>query len=574
MGEAFRLLTKEEVFELGDMIVETVRVLAPADAMFAKFIRTKGIEALQKHSIAEGIPLCWVKGPKRMNHINRSLIRYGASLLNNDLEIDTKQLFYDSWMVEGSDKSKILEAINKDKKNKTLVPLKKIESVVATPAKLGLPEKKITLNVTATNYARRDPKQSVYTWRKVYGAGDVRFTPNSTWESGTARVEFSGGKPGRYRFEVTMSDTLGFTVVSETVDVTLLDRKGKLPTNRPPRATSRSITINPGVSTKIKLSGSDPEGDALGYVIVTKPEHGTLSGRAPNLKIVGNSGYQGKDRLVFKVIDGQGVESTGTISLTLKSTPVGCTVYEGFDYKPGLLSGQNAASTVGLTGLWIHPSSLHPARVKLRRPQIAKDSVSFRSLPSTGGKIEPSVQKPASCRLDPTALERDGILENGNEMWFSIIVEQNNMNLTNARWEFGLKDMSEKSDTFFGIKLIFAGFYATLNEEMGESRMKRWTSKVSFPSGMPLLFVGHCVWGKADAEPDTMELYRVLDIDEEKPMLLKKPISVITGTIDQSQVDSLYIGLCRQLQMDEIRVGPTYESVLLGTTAISKKSKK
>ncbi|MBL8298413.1 MAG: DUF11 domain-containing protein, partial [Rhodanobacteraceae bacterium] len=53
-------------------------------------------------------------------------------------------------------------------------------------------------------------------------------------------------------------------------------------TNQPPLANPASLTVT-GANTAITLSGSDADNDPLSFVISTPPQHGTLSGTAPNL---------------------------------------------------------------------------------------------------------------------------------------------------------------------------------------------------------------------------------------------------------------------------------------------------
>ncbi len=61
------------------------------------------------------------------------------------------------------------------------------------------------LQVGATNYARRDARDTTDTWRKVCGAGGVRFTPNASWDSKRTTVSFIDAKPGkRITFVITI----------------------------------------------------------------------------------------------------------------------------------------------------------------------------------------------------------------------------------------------------------------------------------------------------------------------------------------------------------------------------------
>ena len=89
------------------------------------------------------------------------------------------------------------------------------------------------------------------------------------------------------------------------------------------------------------------------------------------------------------------------------------------------------------------------------------------------------------------------------------------------------------------------------------------------PVGEPALYVGHCTWAASDEGEDVIGIYRVADIDGIGPVKLNKPVSVVSGRINQESLDTLYFQYNEKFIMDELRVGPTYESVLLGTVATS-----
>jgi len=68
---------------------------------------------------------------------------------------------------------------------------------------------------------------------------------------------------------------------------------------------------------------------------------------------------------------------------------------------------------------------------------------------------------------------------------------------------------------------------------------------------------------------DSIEIYRVMDIKKMSPVKLKTPISIQKGKIDQSLLNALYFQYSEKFLIDEIRVGPSYESVLMGTISPS-----
>ena len=70
----------------------------------------------------------------------------------------------------------------------------------------------------------------------------------------------------------------------------------------------------------ITLSGSDPDGDALTYSIVSGPTNGTLSGSGANLIYTPTANYNGPDSFTYKVNDG--TLDSAAVAVALMVTPV------------------------------------------------------------------------------------------------------------------------------------------------------------------------------------------------------------------------------------------------------------
>ncbi|MDP6595777.1 MAG: Ig-like domain-containing protein, partial [Candidatus Poribacteria bacterium] len=69
-----------------------------------------------------------------------------------------------------------------------------------------------------------------------------------------------------------------------TVSITVIN-------NAPPVASAQSVSTAPDTAIAIKLSGWDPNNDALIYTVVTQPTYGTLSATAPQLHHTSNANY-------------------------------------------------------------------------------------------------------------------------------------------------------------------------------------------------------------------------------------------------------------------------------------------
>ena len=76
------------------------------------------------------------------------------------------------------------------------------------------------------------------------------------------------------------------------------------PLHRAPVAQAQSITVSEGQATPITLTGTDPDGDAVQFVVTQQPLLGTLTGTAPNLIYTSYADVHGADSLQFFVTDG------------------------------------------------------------------------------------------------------------------------------------------------------------------------------------------------------------------------------------------------------------------------------
>jgi hypothetical protein len=89
------------------------------------------------------------------------------------------------------------------------------------------------------------------------------------------------------------------------------------PINDAPLANPQSVATQQDTPISVALSGSDGDGDALVFVVVAAPAHGTLSGAAPDLTYAPNAGYVGADSFTFTVSDGQTTSAPATVDLTV-----------------------------------------------------------------------------------------------------------------------------------------------------------------------------------------------------------------------------------------------------------------
>lgn len=87
--------------------------------------------------------------------------------------------------------------------------------------------------------------------------------------------------------------------------------------NTPPLAEHCNVTVQEDSATPITLPASDADGDRLNYRVLTGPSHGTLSGAGPIITYTPESNYNGPDKIIFAVNDGEVDSDTATVSITV-----------------------------------------------------------------------------------------------------------------------------------------------------------------------------------------------------------------------------------------------------------------
>jgi autotransporter-associated beta strand protein len=92
------------------------------------------------------------------------------------------------------------------------------------------------------------------------------------------------------------------------------------PVNDAPVAQAQAVTTAEDTLKSITLAGSDLEGDALTYTVVTPPVRGTLSGTPPNFTYIPQENYHGADSFTFRVNDGIADSPPALVQITI--TPV------------------------------------------------------------------------------------------------------------------------------------------------------------------------------------------------------------------------------------------------------------
>ena len=128
--------------------------------------------------------------------------------------------------------------------------------------------------------------------------------PNLTY---TPAIGYSGVDSFTFRC------TNGFNLTSAPATITLNVAPGM------PLAASQAVTVPVDTATNITLVGSDPDVPPLplSFAVQVIPQHGTLSGTAPNLIFTPTPGYEGPDSLTFTVSNGANISAPGFVSINV-----------------------------------------------------------------------------------------------------------------------------------------------------------------------------------------------------------------------------------------------------------------
>lgn len=133
-------------------------------------------------------------------------------------------------------------------------------------------------------------------------APDLVYTPEANWHGVDS-----------FTFQAT-----NVTVASSpaTVEITVASVVDPLSAN------AQSLSVVENRTLPVTLSGYDPEGETLAFEIVAAPEHGTLSGTAPDLVYTPEADYVGADSFTFKAVAGGRESAPAAAAITVATNQV------------------------------------------------------------------------------------------------------------------------------------------------------------------------------------------------------------------------------------------------------------
>ena len=103
-----------------------------------------------------------------------------------------------------------------------------------------------------------------------------------------------------------------------------------------------ALTTQEDTEVAVTLVATDvDEGDVLSYSVVSDPNHGTLSGEAPDLSYTPDENYAGPDSFTFKANDGTADSNVATVEITVSAVNDAPVIQDS--------AGENAGESVGVT---------------------------------------------------------------------------------------------------------------------------------------------------------------------------------------------------------------------------------
>jgi hypothetical protein len=150
----------------------------------------------------------------------------------------------------------------------------------------------------------------------IDGNFEYRFPRSAFDGSEQVKLAFVGSNEA---YGGTLEDLYPDTVYTTAATDRQFTYTAVAPTNTPPSASDLEVITTQNTSADLTLIGSDIDGDALTYTVITQPQQGTLTGTAPQLSYLPLSDFTGADSFTFQVSDGATVSRIATVSITVQT---------------------------------------------------------------------------------------------------------------------------------------------------------------------------------------------------------------------------------------------------------------
>ena len=261
---------------------------------------------------------------------------------------------------------------------------------------------------------------------------------------------------------------------------------------------------------------------------------------------------KGKVRYAIEPTTGKTTPATLTVNLG-PADPGDAVIYEPFDYPSNADVPQSLLGKGGATGTRGEYDYLGDAKLE-RAPAAIGGGLSYGDLPVTGNRGSSHRWSPGCAIALDDGLKKAGLLEDGATLWISYVFY---ITTEIEHRQGGGTVLLCTEDLKEGVGFQTNREYRTAVVVGGELKGIRITSS---KLETPTLVVGKIIWGK-NGENDTF-VPSTPGHDLKQPEEHGRPSAAFN--IDQTKLSLLV--LQGEGQFDEIRVGPTYESVVGGGT--------
>jgi len=259
---------------------------------------------------------------------------------------------------------------------------------------------------------------------------------------------------------------------------------------------------------------------------------------------------KGMVRYVIEPTTGKTTPATLTVNLG-PADPGDAVIYEPFDYPANADEPESLLGKEGATGTRGEYYYLSDQKLE-RAPAAIGGGLSYGDLPVTGNRGSSHRWSPGCSIALDDGLKNAGLLEDGATLWISYVFY---ITKEIEHRQGGGTVLLCTDDLTEGVGFQTNREYRTAVVVDGELKGVRITSS---KLETPTLVVGKIVWGK-NGENDSFVPYRP-GHDLKQPEEHGRPSAPFN--IDQAKLSLLV--LQGEGQFDEIRVGPTYESVIGG----------
>ncbi|MFK7910536.1 MAG: sialate O-acetylesterase [Akkermansiaceae bacterium] len=452
------------------------------------------------------------------------------------------------------------------------------------------------------------PNPDPLTWETVpKAAGDSQITMTATTAMDPGGVEYyfeersgnPGGSDSGWQNSPTYTDTGLNSTTSYSYRVKARDKSANAnetdwssteaattttPDNTPPTPAQMSFASAPvAISTTeismVAATASDPSGVEYYFTETSGNPGGDDSGWQDSPNYV-DTGLSPSTAYSYTVTarDKSSAANENTVSAEviattpdLPSGPGGALLYEPFDYDTENVSGNNGGT--GFGAAWSNTRG---------GPTVNATGKIWGALTTAGGHARGNAWS-GLIRPVGSTLADAGLMANGVTLWFSVILDLDSQNTSNADISVALGTDQFVSGTFGdrenlvdgeGIGVTHSGgtvqgvYWQDNDADTIAERNENNSSTVINGSGgnsTRALIVGKIEWGAGNGDSETLTLYAPdTNLTQGTPTMAAWAIPAL----NQSLFDSLAIQFKDNSQVDEIRFGATYEDVvgLGGTT--------